>query len=141
VRYVFGLRPDVARRRLVCVPLLPEEWPAAELRAIPLADAQADVCVAGTPISRRVRVEIDDPKWVVEMGIIMPGDAAMPLSATLNGEQVSLHPMAGDPSEQRAAWLAPPASGAEAYELVVSWADPLPTAPWSVLAASRLARP
>ncbi len=107
VRYLFGLRPDVARRRLVCIPLLPAAWPAAELRG------------------RRVRVEIDDPEWLVEMGIIAPDDAAMPLTATLNGEQVSLLPMEGDPSEQRSAWLAPPASGAEAYELVVSWADPI----------------
>ncbi len=59
------------------------------------------------------------------MGIIVPDDAAMPPTATLNGEQVSLLPMVGDPSEQRAAWLAPPASGAGAYELVVSWADPV----------------
>jgi len=125
VRFLFGLRPDVARRRLVCIPLLPAEWPAAELRAIPLADAQADVCVAGTPMGRRVRVEVDDPAWVVEIGIFVPDDAAMPLTATLNGEQVSLLPMEGDPSEQRAAWLAPPASGAGAYELVVSWADPV----------------
>src|SRR5260370_804511 len=53
VRYLFGLRPDVARRRLVCIPLLPAAWPAAELRAISLADAQADVYAACTPLGPR----------------------------------------------------------------------------------------
>lgn len=123
VRYLFGLRPDVARRRLVCVPLLPAGWPEFELRAIPLGEVTADVWVARTAEGLRVSVEVNDPDWVVEVGIVAPDDAAVPLSATLNGEGVSLRAGDGDSSEQRAAWLAPPATGAAMYKLIVSWAD------------------
>src|SRR5258706_4303068 len=89
VRYLFGLRPDVARRRLVCIPLLPAAWPAAELRAISLADAQADVYVAGTPMGRRARGATDGPERLGVMGAIAPAGAAQNLNPPPTNAPVS----------------------------------------------------
>ncbi|HEU5348149.1 MAG TPA: hypothetical protein VFU63_06015 [Ktedonobacterales bacterium] len=121
VRYIFGLRPDVARRRLVCVPQLPEGWPAAELREVPLGDMRVDIALERAAEHLRVRVETNDPGWVVRIGAIAPNAEAVPECAVMNDHPVTLHRASGDPEEQRAAWLAPAVSGAVVYELVVSW--------------------
>lgn len=122
VRYIFGLRPDVARRRLLCVPQLPEGWPAAELRAVPLGEARADVYLERTAEFMRIRVELDDPGWTVEIGSVAPHAELVPVRATLNERPLSLRRVCGDPEEQRAAWLTPTSSGVVVYELEVTWA-------------------
>jgi len=121
VRYIFGVRPDVARRRLLCAPHLPESWPTAELRDVPLGDMRAAFSLERTAEHLRARVETDDPGWEVQMGAVAPNAEAVPLVATLNSRPVSLRRVRGDLEEQRAAWLAPAISGTVVYELVVSW--------------------
>ena len=121
VRYIFGLRPDVARRRLLCVPQLPEIWPGAEVRALPLGDMRADITLERAAELLHIRVETDDPGWVVELGAVAPQEDAVPECARMNGHPVTLRRVSDDLEEQRAAWLAPAVSGAVVYELVVSW--------------------
>lgn len=122
VRYIFGLRPDVARRRLLCAPHLPESWPTAELRHVPLGDMRAAISLERTAEHLSIRIETDDPGWEVQIGAVAPDAEAVPRVATLNSRPVSLRRVRGDLEEQRATWLAPTVSGAVVYELVVSWA-------------------
>jgi len=75
VHYFFGLRPDVATRRLLCAPQLPADWPGAQLRALPLGATQADVTVEAGPEGVRVVVEMEDPSWEVTLGVVVPQGA------------------------------------------------------------------
>jgi hypothetical protein len=80
VHHFFGLRPDVATRRLLCAPQLPAGWPSAQLRALPLGmhsqDAtHADVSVESGSQGVRVVVEIADATWEVTLGVVVPRDA------------------------------------------------------------------
>jgi hypothetical protein len=136
VHYFFGLRPDVAARQLVCVPQLPEDWPQAELRAVPLGETQVNVLVESAPNSARVVAEIADPTWEVILGVVVPEGVGItravsvvsfdipPLAATKNEsntEQVTLRSAGLSEPEGRATWLAPARRGAIRYELCVSW--------------------
>jgi hypothetical protein len=137
VHYFFGLRPDVAARRLVCVPQLPADWPQAELRAVPLGGTQLNVMVETAPDGVRVVVEIADPAWEVTLGVVVSegvGIASAAFNASSdapsqgtteegesNVEHVTMRFARLSEPEGRATWLAPARRGASRYELCVSW--------------------
>ncbi len=91
VHYFFGLRPDVATRRLVCAPQLPDAWPSARLSALPLGDTQAEIELAARQDGVQVRLEMTAPDWVVALGVALPAGAQI-RDAILNGEPVTLYP-------------------------------------------------
>jgi hypothetical protein len=120
VHYFFGLRPDVAARRLVCAPQLPSNWPWAELRAVTLGECTASVAVSAIADGVRVVVELDDPTWEVTLGAVVPADARS--ARAVAGETVvPLRAAELAEPEGRCAWLAPARRGAGRYELSVSW--------------------
>ncbi len=120
VHYFFGLRPDVATRHLACIPQLPDAWPSARLRALPLGDSAAEVTLKALPDGAQVRLEMTTPDWEVTLGVVVPGGAQV-VNATLNGEPVTLQPARLAEHEGRDSWLAPARSGATDYDLHVSW--------------------
>lgn len=125
--FFFGLRPDVAARRLVCVPQLPAAWPAARLARIPLGDTWANVTVERTESGQRLTLELGDPRWEVILGAVSPSDmppSMAPEHATLNLLPAALRPGLLAGSDERSVWLAPPTSGAALYTLDVVWPSP-----------------
>ncbi len=113
VQYFFGLRPDVARRKLLCVPNLPAAWPYASLTGVPVGDTVMDVHVERLPGGYRVSLKIGDPSWEVTLGVAMPDSPAV---ATLNGRATSLkHASVGI----RHANVAPSMRGTARHDLVV----------------------
>ncbi|HEU5199262.1 MAG TPA: hypothetical protein VFU32_06480, partial [Ktedonobacterales bacterium] len=116
----FGLRPDVAKRRLVCAPQLPSAWPHARLSALHLSDMQAQIELTALPDGVRVRFETTDTRWMVTLGVVVP-DGTQVISASLNGQPVVLTPAVLGQDESRDTWLAPAQQGASSYELSVSW--------------------
>jgi hypothetical protein len=120
VHYIFGLRPDVATRHLMCVPQLPDAWPSARLSAIPMGNTQAEVELVARPDGLRVGVEMTAADWEVALGAAIPAGASVS-KATLNGEAVSMRPAQVVEHEGRETWLAPIRHGLTRYELCVSW--------------------
>jgi hypothetical protein len=120
VHYFFGLRPDVATRRLLCAPQLPSGWPQAELRAIPLGDTEASVTVSAIPDGVQVVVEIADPIWEVTLGVVVPAGARI-ASATAGQTAAPLRAAELAEAEARLTWLAPAQRGAHRYELCATW--------------------
>ena len=120
VHYIFGLRPHVAARRLTCVPQLPAEWPAAQLRGVPVGDAQVDIALSAVPSGVRVHLKTSAPDWEVAMGVGLPAGVRVP-SATVNGREVTLQPTRLPEWEGRETWVAPVNSGARSYDLVATW--------------------
>jgi hypothetical protein len=116
----FGLRPDVAKRKMVCVPHLPSSWPHARLSALRLGDMQAEIELTALPDGVRVRVATTDPRWVVTLGAVVPAGAQV-ISASLNEQPMVLTPALLGQDEGRDTWLAPALQGASSYELSVSW--------------------
>jgi len=115
VHEFFGLRPDVARRRLTCVPNLPEAWPEARLSRVPVGDAVVDIHVERLAQGQRISLEISDPSWEIALGTVCPpGHAA---TAVLNGQSL---PLRRAHVGIRNAKVAPQASGAAFYELMTS---------------------
>lgn len=120
IHYFFGLRPDVAARRLVCAPQLPAAWPTARLSDLPLGDARAQVALTALPDGLSIQLDMSDPHWTVTLGAALP--MALPVSsATLNGQPVVLAPATLGEHEERACWLAPAMRGTSHYELRISW--------------------
>jgi hypothetical protein len=120
VHYFFGLRPDVAARRLVCAPQRPSAWPYARLSAVVVGSAQVSIVLTAMAEGLQVRLETTDPDWEVELGVVAP-DGASISGATLNGAPVALRQAQLAAHEGREAWVAPAARGATSYELVTSW--------------------
>ena len=120
IDYFFGLRPDVAARRLVCAPQLPSTWPQARLSALALGDMQAQIEVDGLPDGVRVRLNTTAPDWTVTLGAVVPAGAQI-THASINGQPVALAPVSPDKDVGRDIWLAPLMQGASSYELSVSW--------------------
>lgn len=117
VHHFFGLRPDVARRKLLCAPNLPAAWPFASLTGIPMGDTVVDVHVERLPEGYRVSLEIGDPSWEVTLGVASPD---CPAGAVVNGRSMPLkHAGVGI----RHANVAPSMRGAALYELVASQAS------------------
>jgi hypothetical protein len=123
VSFIFGLRPDVARRRLICVPHVPQRWLEAKLHAIALGTNLVNVAVATEHGTQRVTIESAAPDWDVEIGAAAPEPSSVPVAATLNGVPVQLRRMTDDHGEQRPAWVAAAIHGSPAYELVVRWSS------------------
>ncbi|HEU5369665.1 MAG TPA: hypothetical protein VFU69_14425 [Ktedonobacterales bacterium] len=122
IHYFFGLRPDVATRHLACVPQLPDAWPSARLRALPLGESEAEITLAALPDGVEVRLEMTASDWEVALGATLPAGARV-MDATLNGEPVTLQPARARLAEYecRETWLAPARRGAAHYDLRVSW--------------------
>jgi hypothetical protein len=120
VHYFFGLRPDVATRHLLCVPQLPDAWPSARLSAVSLGDTAAEVELAAAPDGVRVQLEIGDSDWRVSLGAALPMGAHI-ITATLNGESVTLQRARLAEHEGRETWLAPTRHGTTCHDLRVSW--------------------
>lgn len=116
----FGLRPDVAKRKIVCVPHLPSSWPRVCLSALHLGDMQADMEVTALADGVRVRVTTTDPRWTVRLGVVAPPGVQIS-SARLNEQPVALAPALLGQDEGRDTWVAPVRQGASSYELSVSW--------------------
>ncbi|MBX5458071.1 MAG: hypothetical protein IRZ31_14345 [Thermogemmatispora sp.] len=127
VHYFFGLRPEVAKRRLLCIPQPPSSWPRAALRRIPLASASLDVELTVEQDSLQVQLTISEPDWE-----LLPGLALLPnqriCEARLNGRPVTLHPVQLTGFEERTIWLAPALQQTTAYELLVRWSPSAITA-------------
>jgi hypothetical protein len=120
VHYFFGLRPDVANKRLMCAPQMPAGWPAASLSALPIGDMQAQIDVSALPGGLRVHLETTAPDWEVTLGAALPGGVHV-TSAVLNGDPVAFRPVQLTEYEGRETWLAPAMRGRASYELRVSW--------------------
>ena len=120
IHYFFGLRPDVAAKRLVCAPQLPSAWPYVRLGALRLGDMQAQIEVDGLPEGIRLRLEMTDARWMVTLGAVLPAGAQV-TNASLNGQPIALAPASPDEDGGRDIWLAPAMQGASCYELSVSW--------------------
>jgi hypothetical protein len=116
----FGLRPDAAKRRVICAPHLPSSWPRARLSALHLGDMQAEIELTALPDGVRACFETTDPRWVVTLGAVVPAGAQV-ISASLNGQPVVLTPSVLGQDEGRDTWLAPAQQGASSYELSVFW--------------------
>lgn len=122
VHAFFGLRPDVAARRLVCVPQLPAAWPSARLTRIPLGDTWANVSVERTEGGQRLTLEIGDPGWEVTLGAA--GAVCLPLAeCALNLLPAALRPGHLAERDERGLWLAPAASGSAHYTLDIVWSS------------------
>lgn len=120
VHAFFGLRPDAATRRLVCVPRLPAIWPSARLTHVPVGDTWVDVTVERTGQGQRVTVELGDPRWEVTLGAVAdPG--ARPAHASLNFLPAALRPGHLAERDERDLWLAPAAAGSSLHTLDVVW--------------------
>lgn len=128
VHYFFGLRPDVARKRLICIPQLPSAWPSARLRNIPVGSTKVSIELAATAQGIRVRLETTAPDWEVSLGIVLPAGASV-TSAALNGKLIVFRAADLDEPESRQVWLAPAASTRASYELIVSWSFAAQLAP------------
>lgn len=120
IHYFFGLRPDVAAKRLVCAPQLPSAWPHVRLGALHLGDMQAQIEVDGLPDGIRLRLEVSDPRWTVTLGAVLPAGAQV-INASLNGQPIALASASSDEDGGRDLWLAPAMQAASCYELSVSW--------------------
>ncbi len=120
VHYFFGLRPDVAARRLVCAPQLPAAWPSARLSALPLGDTQADIELVAVPNGLRVRLELDASDWEIALGAVVPAGASV-VNAAINEEPVTLQAARLVEHEGRETWLAPARRGGRRLDLRVSW--------------------
>lgn len=126
VHYFFGLRPDVATRRLVCVPQLPPAWPSARLSALPMGDTQADIELVALSDGLRVRLELAASDWEISLGAVLPPGASV-LDATLNQEPVTLRAARLVEHEGRETWLAPARRGEGRFDLRVSWSKDTPS--------------
>lgn len=116
----FGLRPDAAARRLVCVPHLPEAWPSARLTGVPIGDTWVDVTVEHTHSGQRVTLEIGNPGWEVTLGAAAkPG--TRPARVLLNLLPAALRPGHLAERDERDIWLAPAATGASHHTLDLVW--------------------
>src|SRR6185437_11918470 len=49
VHYLFGVRPKIGQRQVLCAPHLPSTWPSAQLRGIPLGQDEVNVSVEALP--------------------------------------------------------------------------------------------
>ena len=116
----FGLRPDVARRQVICAPHLPSAWQRARLKALPLGDTRADIEATALPDGARVQVTMPDPRWAVTLGAVVPAGAQI-ISASLNEQPVVLALALSSQDGGCDTWLAPARQGASSYELSVSW--------------------
>ncbi|WP_052887413.1 hypothetical protein [Thermogemmatispora carboxidivorans] len=120
VHYFFGLRPDVAKRRLLCIPQPPSSWPRAALRHIPLASASLDVELTVESDGLQVQLTISEADWELLPGLaLLPGQRIR--EAHLNGRPVTLHPVQLSGFEERTIWLAPALRQTTTYELLVRW--------------------
>lgn len=128
VHYFFGLRPDVSRKHLVCIPQLPAAWPSARLRSVTIGPAQVSVELVATAQGIRVRLETTAPEWEVSLGVVLPTGASV-TNAALNGKLVVFRAANLDEPEGRQVWLAPTSSGRASYELIVSWSTVTQLAP------------
>ncbi len=128
VHYFFGLRPDVSRKHLVCVPQLPAAWPSARLSNITVGPTQVSVELVATAQGIRVRLETTAPEWEVSLGVVLPTGATV-TNAALNGKLVVFRAANLDEQEGRQVWLAPTSSGRASYELIVSWSTATQLAP------------
>jgi hypothetical protein len=123
VHSFFGLRPDVAARRLVCAPHLHYAWPAARLSRVPLGDTWVNVTVERTNGGERVTLEIGDPGWEVTLGAAGTTPQVPPQRASLNLLPAVLRPGHLAEHDERTVWLAPANSGAALYTLDVVWSS------------------
>jgi hypothetical protein len=124
VSFIFGLRPDAARKRLVCVPHIPQSWPQARLRDIPLGNSRVSIAVATAEDGeQRITVATSATDWAIEIGAATPEPSSVPVAATLNGTPVRLRRVTDDHGEQRPAWVAAPVHSSPTCELVVRWSS------------------
>ncbi len=120
VHEFFGIRPDIAHRRVTCAPNPPSAWPTARLDAIPLGDAQLSCAVTATERTTTVRVTTTDPRLEVTLGVV--GRAGLPApQATLDGMPVTLTSAPDSVAYRAPTWLAPSRTGATEYTLTITW--------------------
>nr|BBH94280.1 hypothetical protein KTA_24790 [Thermogemmatispora argillosa] len=120
VHYFFGIRPQVAARRVLCIPQPPSTWPRASLRRIPLASASLDVELTVEPDSLYVQLTINESTWELLPGLALSPDQHI-REARLNGRPVTLRPVQLAGFEGRTIWLAPALQQTTTYELLVRW--------------------
>lgn len=119
VHFFFGLRPDAAAKRIVCVPQLPNTWPEARLTGVPVGNTWVNVAVERTAQGQRVTLEIGDPGWEVTLGVAeAPG--LRPNESHHNHLPTALRPGHLVERDERALWLAPAASGVAIHTLEVT---------------------